>query len=87
MATLHILANPAAQAACLRAVAPADWLLLLGDGARAMGAAAGVHAARIGVLAEDAPTRSALSDQRLERLSYAGFVDWVVACERSVTWT
>ena len=87
MATLHILANPAAQAACVRALAPADRLLLLGDGVRAADAAARAYAARIGVLAEDAPVPAASSDQRLERLSHAGFVDWVVACERSVTWT
>lgn len=85
MATLHVLANPAALASCLRALAPADRLLLLGDGARAAhalaAASAAAHAARVGVLGEGAPTT------RVEPLSYDDFVGWVVACERSVTWT
>lgn len=88
VATLHILSNPAAAESCARALAAEDRLLLLADGVRARGAMANAKAACVGVLrdAEDQATAPALPDH-VQSLSYADFVAWVVACERSVTWT
>ena len=88
MATLHILSNPAAAESCARALAAEDRLLLLAGGVRARGALANAKAAWVGVLgdAEDQATAPALPAD-VQVLSYADFVAWVVACERSVTWT
>lgn len=88
MATLHILSNPAAAESCARALAAEDWLLLLADGVRAHGAMANAKAACVGVLrdAENQATAPALPAD-MQSLSYDDFVAWVVACERSVTWT
>ena len=84
MATLHLLANPAAASACIAAAAPGDAVLLLGDGVFA--AARLPTAMRVGALEEDAAQRG----ERLhgaEALTDADFVDWVVGHDRSVTWT
>ena len=88
VATLHILSNPAAAASCARALAAEDRLLLLADGVRARGAMANAKAACVGVLrdAEHQATAPALPAD-VQSLSYDDFVAWVVACERSVTWT
>lgn len=88
MATLHILANSAAAASCARALAAEDRVVLLADGARAVEALATAKAACVGVVydAEDAGA-SPPPPSGVQQLSYGDFVDWVVACERSVTWT
>ena len=88
MATLHILSNSAAAASCAHALGPEDRVVLLADGARAVAALATAKAARIGVVceAEDAAAMP-VPPKGVQRLSYRDFVDWVVACERSVTWT
>ena len=84
MATLHLLANPAAAGTCLAASAAGDSVLLLGDGVFA--AAQLTTQRRVGALLEDAAARG----QRLhdaEALTDADFVDWVVSHDRSITWT
>ena len=84
MATLHLLANPAAANACLAATAAGDSVLLLGDGVFAVSQLATQR--RVGALREDAAERG----QRLhdvESLTDADFVDWVVNHDRSITWT
>ena len=88
MAAMHLLANPAAVASCLAALADDDSLLLLGEGALALPQilAAGPIAARLGVLADAATTFGVAADSAA-LLSYADFVAWVAECERSVTWT
>lgn len=88
MAVLHLLANPAAVASCLPALADEDSLLLLGEGALALPLilAAGPRKAQLGVLA-DAAAQFGVAPGPAMVLSYADFVAWVVACERSVTWT
>lgn len=88
MATLHILANSAAAASCAHALAAEDRVVLLADGARAVEALATAKAACVGVVcdAEDAGA-SPVPLSGVQQLSYRDFVDWVVACERSVTWT
>lgn len=60
----------------------------MADGARAVEALANVKAACVGVVCEeeDAAASPVLPDG-VQLLSYRDFVDWVVACERSVTWT
>lgn len=88
MAALHLLANPAAVASCLPALADDDALLLLGEGALALPQilAARPVTARLGVLA-DAATIFGVAADSAAQLSYADFVAWVVESERSVTWT
>ena len=86
MATLHILSNPAAAESCARALAAEDRLLLLADGVRARAAMANAKAACVGVL-RDAENQATAPADHVQSLSYADFVAWVVACERSVTWT
>ena len=87
MATLHILSNPAAAASCARALAPEDRLLLLADGVRAYGAMANANAACVGVLSDGEQPVAPTPRSDAQTLSYGDFVSWVVACERSVTWT
>ena len=84
MATLHLLANPAAASACIAASVPGDSVLLLGDGVFAMAQLATQR--RVGALREDAAERGRrLHDA--EALTDADFVDWVVGHDRSITWT
>ena len=88
MAILHLLTNPAAAEPCLATATLGDSVLLLGDGvfAAAQLPTNPCIGPRIGALREDAATRGvALHD--IEALSDADFVDWVVANDRSVTWT
>lgn len=88
MATLHVLSNSAAAASCVHAIAAGDRVVLLGDGARAVKALATVKAAGVGVVREEeGPAASPVPSNGVQLLSYRDFVDWVVACERSVTWT
>ena len=84
MAVLHLLANPAAAASCVAAARAGDSLLLLGDGVFAL--ATLDTPARVGVLRADAEARGVVAPASAQRISYAEFVEWVVACERSVTW-
>lgn len=88
MATVHILSNPAAAESCAQALAAEDRLLLLADGVRTCGAMVNAGAACVGVLhdAEDKATTPTVP-RDVQLLSYDDFVAWVVACERSVTWT
>lgn len=85
---MHILSNPAAAESCARALAAKDRLLLLADGVRARAAMVNANAARVGVLhvEQDEPAAAAPQPE-MQVLSYDDFVAWVVACERSVTWT
>lgn len=86
MTTLHVLAHPAAIADCRRALAPADRIILVADGVFvATQGKALAEAARVGALAADAEQRGVPLGE-IEPLSYADFVAWAVACERSVTW-
>ena len=63
-------------------------MALLADGVRAVEALAPVKAAGIGVVREEEdPVASPDPPSGVQLLSYRDFVDWVVACERSVTWT
>ena len=88
MATLHILANSAAAASCRRALAAEDRVVLLADGARAVAALATAEAAGIGLVCEAEHAAAMRAPPKGVRvLSYRDFVAWVVACERSVTWT
>lgn len=86
MAVLHLLANPDAGASCLALAAVEDSLLLIGDGVFALPAVAGA-ALRLGALRDDAAERAVVIPDGIEALSYDDFVAWVVACERSITWT
>ena len=86
MAVLHLLANPDARASCLALAAAEDSLLLIGDGVFALPAVAGA-AIRLGVLRDDAAERGVAVPDAVQELSYDDFVSWVVACERSITWT
>ena len=88
MAVLHLLANPAAAESCLAAATPSDSVLLLGDGvfAAAQLPTNSRIGPRIGALREDAKVRG-VALHGIEALSDADFVDWVVANDRSVTWT
>ena len=85
MATLHLLSNPTAAASCLAAVAADDAVLALADGVFAI---AGLDRlpVRLGALQDDAERRGVALPKEVEKLSYADFVDWVAAFERSVTW-
>ncbi len=87
MPVLHLLADPAATESCLAAAAAGDSLLLLGDGVFAATrlASATTHL-RMGALVEDAKQRG-VALHGVEVLADADFVDWVVANDRSVTWT
>lgn len=88
MATVHILSNSAAAASCVRAIAAEDRVVLLADGARAVEALANVKAACVGVVCEEGDAAvSTDPPSGVQLLSYRDFVDWVVACERSMTWT
>ena len=84
MATLHLLSNPDAAASCLAAMAGGDALLLLGEGVFALSRV--TSAARLGVLGDDLASRGIVPPPGIEPLSQADLVNWVVACERSVTW-
>ena len=87
MAVLHLLANPDAAASCAAATSGEDSLLLLGDGVFALATMdAPATAAKLGVLLPDAESRGLAVPTWAERLTYADFVAWVVACQRSVTW-
>lgn len=86
MAVLHLLANPDAGPSCLALVAVEDRLLLIGDGVFALPTVASATLRR-GVLRDDASERGVAIPDDIEALSYDDFVSWVVACERSITWT
>ena len=89
MATLHVLANPAEAGSCVAALAPGDCVLLVGDGTFALRSLVGGElpgAVRLGALTQDAEQR-AVTLEGTRALSYADFVAWAVACDRSVTWT
>ena len=88
MAVLHLLANPAAAESCLAVATPSDAVLLLGDGVFATEQLSTNPriGLRIGALREDATARG-VALHGIEALSDADFVDWVVANDRSVTWT
>lgn len=87
MAVLHLLANPDAAASCVAAADGKDSLLLLGDGVFALATMDGQgFDATVGVLLPDAESRGVAVSPWAERLTYADFVAWVVACQHSVTW-
>lgn len=87
MATLHLLASPDATESCVAAASSEDSLLLLGDGVFALATLAQhTSDAAVGVLQADAESRGITVPAWVEPLSYADFVAWVVACQRSVTW-
>ena len=86
MATLHLLASPAAAASCRAALAADDAVLLLDDGVFALPALAKAEF-RVGLLAADAEPRGIAAAAGAERLDYADFVAWVVAYDCSVTWS
>lgn len=85
MATLHLLSNPSAAASCLAAVAAGDAVLALADGVFVL-AAQDQLPVRLGALQDDAERRGLTLPNEVEQLSYADFVDWVAAFDRSVTW-
>ena len=82
---LHVLSNPDAAASCLAAMSKGDALLLLGDGVFALPNL--VATERTGVIARDALDRGITLPDGVDDLSYADFVEWVVACRSSVSWT
>ncbi len=86
MAVLHLLSNPDAATSCVAATAAGDRLLLIGDGVFALTAVAS-SPARLGLLGDDADARGIPPADTAEVLTYAEFVDWVVTCDNSVTWT
>ena len=85
MAILHVVSNPEAAGSCLAAASDGDAVLLVGDGAFAHGIAQ-PPGIRFGVLEEDMARRGLVPSSALERLTYAGFVKWVVEYPKSVTW-
>lgn len=85
MAILHLLANPSAAASCLATARAGDALLLIGDGVFAAQSVAATTDC-VGVLHPDAESRGVVAPSSVRRISYAEFVQWVVDCERSVTW-
>lgn len=82
---LHVLSNPDAAASCLAAMTKDDALLVLGDGVFALPSL--VPPERTGVIARDALDRGITLPDGVGRLTYADFVEWVVAYRSSVSWT
>ncbi|MYA18007.1 MAG: sulfurtransferase complex subunit TusB [Gammaproteobacteria bacterium] len=85
MSVLHLLAGPEAVDACLAAAAEGDAVLLIGDGVFAYHRAEAPKV-RFGILAEDAEARGVEPGSMVELLDYDGFVEWVAAFPKSVTW-
>ena len=85
MTVLHLLSNPNATASCLAALDDADALLLLADGVFAL-AAITEPPEHFAVVREDAMRRGVKVHEAVPQLSYADFVDWIVAYDTSVTW-
>ena len=84
MAVLHIVSNPQAITACLRAQAPGDPILLIGDGVFAIRSVPAKH--RTWALAEDALQRG-VDLPAPAKADYAKFVTLVLETRASVTWS
>ena len=85
MSVLHLLTSPEAVDSCLAAVAKGDAVLLVGDGVFAHHQAEAPNV-RFGILEEDAKARGIEPGALVELLDYDGFVEWVAAFPKSVTW-
>ena len=88
MSALHLVCATAALDGCLRAVAPGDAVLLMGNGAYA-GADARLAALTlpVAVLAEDAASRGVAAAAPIKQATYEDFVALAVEHDVSVTWT
>ena len=84
MAALHIVSNPRAIGACLRAQAAGDPILLIGDGVFALDSVPEGH--ELWVLAEDAAQRGVGVPPSADA-DYAKFVSLVLQTHASVTWS
>ena len=88
MTTLHIVAKPGSLDRCLDMVRAGDAVLLIADGVYAAGALHEAQpAAPHAVLEDDADARGVVPPPGVPVRNYAGFVDWVVEHDNSVTWT
>lgn len=85
MSVLHLLTSPEAVDSCLAAAVDGDAVLLVGDGVFAHRQAKAPKV-RFGILAEDAEARGVEPGSMVELLDYDGFVEWVAAFPKSVTW-
>lgn len=89
VSALHLVSNPEAVESCLALVDEGDAVLFVGDGVYAQRRAENAHhcgAVRFGVLGEDAEARGVAPAGVVEVLTYDGFVEWVAAFPRTVTW-
>lgn len=87
MSALHLLCAPAAVSMCLKAVAPGDAVLLVGDGAFA-GTDERLAASMlpVRVIAEDAESRGVAPAATVLPVTYEDFVALAVKHDVSVTW-
>ena len=84
MPVLHIVSQPAALVDCLHRADPADKVLLIGAAASL---AVSYQDRSMAVLADDlGPKEQGSLAPDMEVVSYADFVDLVIACQPVVSW-